>query len=259
MEFKYTLFKVEEGIAYITFNKPEQLNVMCPVMLDEFKARITECECNDDIKAVILTGSGKAFIAGADIKFMRELSLIPGRQYLLDGQEAMHRLERMPKPVIAAVNGHAFGGGLETALSCDFRIFSSKAKLGLPEVKLGIFPGWGGTQRLSRAANIGVSKYLIFTGKTIGADEAFRYGIAQEVVEPEQVLPRARELALEIMQNAPIAVGMVKRAITVGANCDLHSAIDFEAEAYVSCFASEDRVEGMSAFVEKRPPAFKGK
>ena len=257
--YQHILFSVEDGVAVITFNRPQVLNAINYDVIHEFHDIVEDLFANDTARAVIITGSGKAFIAGADIAALRSFTAAQGREFTLYGQRIMHRLEELPKPVIGAINGYAFGGGFELALACDIRIASSRAKMGLPEVKLGIFPGYGGTQRLTRLTNYCTAKYLIFTGEPITAQRAYEMGIVQEVVEPEELMNAALTLAKKIMANGPISVGMAKRAINMGMHMDLTSACAFEAENYAFCFASEDRIEGMDAFLEKREPRFPNK
>lgn len=254
---EHIIFEVKNNIATVTFNRPEVLNAINYDVIHEFSDVVENVFDDDNIRAVILTGSGKAFIAGADIAALRSFDAAQGLEFTLYGQRVLSRLEEMKKPVIAAINGYAIGGGLEVALACDIRIASSRAKLGVPEVKLGIFPGYGGTQRLTRLTNYCTAKYLVFTGDQITAQRAYELGIVQEVTEPEDLMSRAYELAEQISLNGPIAVGMAKRAINMGMHMDLESACAFESENYAVCFATEDRIEGMDAFLEKRKPKFK--
>lgn len=258
-KYKNIIYKVEDSIAYITFNRPNAMNAINYNMLKELRDIIEIIDTDDNIRAVIITGSKNAFIVGADITALKGFSAQQAREFTMTGQEIFNRFENLGKPIIAAINGYALGGGFELALACDIRIASKSAKLGLPEVKLGIFPGYGGTQRLPRIINNGNAKYLIFTGDIIDANKALDYGIVQEVVEDNKLMEYTRELALKIGRNGPIAIKMAKRAITVGMNMDLISAINYEAEAYTTCFGSEDRIEGLKAFLEKRSPNFKNK
>ena len=258
-EYKHIIFGVENNIATITFNRPKVLNAINYEVIQEFSDIIESVFDDVEIRAVILTGNGKAFIAGADVAALRSFNAAQGREFTIYGQRVLHRLEEMKKPIIAAINGYAFGGGLEVALACDIRIASSNAKMGLPEVKLGIFPGYGGTQRLTRLTNYCTAKHLIFSGDSITARRAYELGIVQEVTEPDELIDSAYNLARRITANSPIAVGMAKRTINMGMHMDLISACAFEAENYTYCFASEDRLEGMDAFLEKREPSFKNK
>ena len=256
---KTMMFQVEDGVATITFNRPEVLNAINDVVLNEFNQLLDLVEQDDDIRVMVVTGNGKAFIAGADISALKSFTVMEGKAFTIRGQKILNKIEGLSKPVIAAINGYAMGGGLELALACDFRIASDKAKLGVPETKLGIFPGFGGTQRLTRVTNYGTAKYMIFSGDPVTAQKALELGIVQEVVPAEILFERVKELANKIKANGPIALKMAKKAVQSGMNMDLENAIKFEAETYTTCFVSEDRVEGMSAFLEKRTPVFKNR
>ena len=214
---------------------------------------------DDEVRVAIVTGEGRSFIAGADIAQMSELNGTEGRDMTIQGQKVMELIESINKPVIAAVNGFALGGGNELAMACDIRIASEKAKFGQPEVNLGIIPGYGGTQRLPRLVGKGMAKKLIYSAEMIDAQEAYRIGLVDEVVPAEELMEAAEKLAKTIMSKAPIAIKMAKVAINNGINTDLTIGVQFEAESYTSTFVSEDRVEGMKAFVEKRPAEFKNK
>ena len=214
---------------------------------------------DESVLGVIVTGEGKGFVAGADISQMRDLTVQEGRDMTILGQEVFTRIENLDKPVIAAVNGFALGGGCELAMACDIRVASDKAKFGQPEVNLGIIPGYGGTQRLPRLVGKGAAKYLIFTGEMISAEEAYRIGLADKVVPAEELMDSVVSMAKTIMSKAPISIKMAKHAINNGLNVDLKSGIAYEAEAYTTTFSTEDRIEGMSAFLEKRQAEFKNK
>lgn len=259
MEYHNILFEVNEGIGYITMNRPTAMNAINTAVLNELEHVLQYISNADDVKCVIITGNGKAFVAGADIAEMSELSTLEGRTMAIKGQRVMETIENLDVPVIAAVNGFALGGGCELAMACDLRIASEKAKFGQPEVNLGIIPGYGGTQRLPRLVGKGTAKYLVFGADMIDANEAYRIGLVQKVVAPEELIPEAEKFAKQVIGKAPIAVKMAKTAINNGMNLDLKSGVAFEAEAYVSTFCSEDRVEGMKAFLEKRPAQFKNK
>ena len=205
------------------------------------------------------TACEKAFVAGADIAQMRDLTALEGRAMTIAGQNLMNQIEDLDKPVIAAVNGYALGGGCELAMACDIRIASAKAVFGQPEVNLGIIPGFGGTQRLARLIGRGHAKYYCMTAKNIKADEAYRIGLVEVVTEPENLMDTAIETAKLIMAKAPVAVSMAKRAINHGMDMDIKSAIAYEAEAYATSFGTQDRIEGMSAFLEKRKAEFSAK
>ncbi|WP_446897741.1 short-chain-enoyl-CoA hydratase [Clostridium sp. LBM24168] len=259
MDFKNVIFEKEGKIALITINRPKALNALNSETLVEIDSVIDKIAADDDILAVILTGSGKAFVAGADISEMRDLNAAGGRKFGILGNKVFRKLENLEKPVIAAVNGFALGGGCEISMACDIRIASLKAKFGQPESGLGITPGFGGTQRLSRLVGLGMAKELIYTAKMIKADEAFRIGLVNKVVEPDALIDEAKALANQIIASAPIAVKLCKAAINKGIQTDIDTAIAYESEVFGECFATEDQKEGMSAFLEKRDKSFKNK
>lgn len=259
MEYKNIIFEKSKGIGYVKMNRPEAMNSLNTEVLSELETLFHSLERDDEVKAVIVTGEGRAFIAGADILQMSELSGPEGRDMTIQGQRIMELIENMAKPVIAAVNGFALGGGNELAMACDIRIASENAKFGQPEVNLGIIPGYGGTQRLPRLVGKGMAKKLIYSGEMIDAQEAYRIGLVEKVTTQEDLINEAEKLAKTIMSKAPIAVKMAKVAVNNGMNTDLKTGIQLEAEAYTSAFVSEDRTEGMKAFLEKRPPRFKDK
>lgn len=251
------LSEKENGIALIIMNRPKALNALNTETLNELKAVVLDAEQDPTVKTVIITGAGeKAFVAGADIAQMRDLSPLEGRKMTMLGQEVFNLIENLDKPVIAAVNGFALGGGCELAMACDIRIASQKAKFGQPEVNLGIIPGFAGTQRLARLIGKGRAKYYIYTGYMMTADEALGLGLVDRVVKPEELMSVCKEIAQTIMSKAPVAIMMAKKAINHGLNMDLHSAVAYEAEAYTTCFATQDRIEGMTAFLEKRTAEF---
>ncbi|RVU54686.1 enoyl-CoA hydratase-related protein [Anaerosphaera multitolerans] len=259
MMYKYLKEEFKDNILIVTISKEESLNALNSELLEELNDYFTELADREDVKVVILTGAGKAFVAGADIKEMSELSAEEGYKFANKGMEAFFKIERLNKPVIAAINGFALGGGCELALSCDIRIASKKAKIGQPEVGLGITPGFGGTQRLPRAIGTSDAKRMIFTGEHVSADEAYRIGLVSEVVEPEELLDKALELANKIAKNSKIAVRYAKQAIDTGMQTDLNSGMDIERANFGLCFATEDQKEGMKAFLEKRSAQFNGK
>jgi enoyl-CoA hydratase len=258
-EYNNLLYRVDEDIAYITLNRPKALNALNTETLDELGWAVLRAEKEKEVRAVIITGEGRAFVAGADIAQMRDLTVQEGRDMTILGQNVFSRIENLGKPVIAAINGFALGGGCELAMACDIRVASDKAKFGQPEVNLGIIPGYGGTQRLPRLVGKGAAKYLIFTGEMISSEEALRIGLVDKVVPAEELLNAAVSIAKTIMSKAPIAINMAKHAINNGLNVDLKSGIAYEAEAYTTSFSTDDRIEGMSAFVEKRSAGFKNK
>jgi enoyl-CoA hydratase len=245
------------AVAVLTVDRQDALNALDVATLTELRDRLQDVADDDDVRAVILTGTGeKAFVAGADIKYMSGLDVEQAKGWGALGHEAGRLLETMPKPTIAAVNGFALGGGCELALACDIRYAASSAKLGQPEVNLGIIPGWGGTQRLARVCGLGVAKELIFTGRVIGADEALRIGLVNGVHDP--VLDQARKTAALLASKSPIALRLMKELANRALGGDHSANLDSEAEAFGELFASDDAKEGMTAFVEKREPVFRG-
>jgi enoyl-CoA hydratase len=248
---------VEESIGTITINRPKVLNALNTATLKELKNAALEMQANDQVKVVILTGAERAFAAGADISEMMPMTAIQGAEHGRLGQDAFSTFENLGKPVIAAVNGFALGGGCELAMACDIRVASEKAKFGQPEVKLGVTPGFGGTQRLPRLVGRAKAKELIFTGDMIDAKEAHRIGLVNSVFPPEELMAAAKKLAGQIAANGEIAVSLCKRAINQGMEVDLKSGCALEAEIFGLCFSTEDQKEGMKAFIEKRPAIFR--
>jgi enoyl-CoA hydratase len=259
MEFKNLAVVNEGNVAIVTINRPKAMNALNSETLKELDVAFDELSVDDNVLCVILTGEGRAFVAGADISEMKSLNTMEGRKFSILGNKVFRKIESMEKPVIAAVNGFALGGGCEIAMSCDMRIASTKAKFGQPEVGLGIIPGFGGTQRLARHVGLGMAKQLIFTAGIIKADEALRIGLVNKVVEPEALMEEAKGLANTIAAQAPIAVKLAKVSLNKGMQCDIDSAIAYESEVFGECFATEDQTEGMSAFLEKRDKSFKNR
>ena len=259
MSYQYVTCRAEDGLAYVTIDRPDALNALNETVISELLDCFQTIQKDPAIGCVILTGSGRSFVAGADIGTMRDLAVLDGRDFTMFGQQLMDYVEALRQPVIAAVNGFALGGGCELAMACDIRIASEKAKFGQPEVNLGIIPGFGGTQRLPRLVGKGMAKYLIMTGEHIPAQEALRIGLVQKVVPPEALMEEAERVARLILSKAPVAVRMAKRAINTAEDTDMRSGIAYEAEAYTTSFQAADRVEGMSAFLEKREAKFSGK
>ena len=256
---EFVLYEQKGQYAIITINREKALNALNSAVLDELDKTLDSVDL-DQVRCLILTGAGqKSFVAGADIAEMSTLTKAEGEAFGKKGNDVFRKLETFPIPVIAAVNGFALGGGCELAMACDFRIASAKAKFGQPEVGLGITPGFGGTQRLSKLVGKGMAKMLILTAETISADEALRIGLVEKVVEPEQLIPVCEEIAKKIASKAPIAVAMSKTCINKGYHLDLFSGSALEAEAFGGCFGTEDQKEGMKAFLEKRPAEFKNK
>ncbi len=256
---KFVLKEYVENVLIIKINNPGALNALNSEVLSEIGEAFDEASKDSNVNAIILTGEGKAFVAGADISEMSTLNAEQGKAFGEHGAGVFRKIETTPKAVIAAVNGFALGGGCELAMACDIRLASEKAKFGQPEVTLGITPGFSGTQRLSRLVGLGKAKELIFTGNIIGAKEAKEIGLVNEVVEPEKLMEVALEMAKKIASNAQIAVRYSKEAIDRGYQTDINSAIDIEANLFGLCFATEDQKEGMKAFLEKRKAEFKSK
>lgn len=260
MQFINLLLEREDKIATVTFNRPKALNALNQETLLEVLACFRALQEDEAVQVVILTGSGaKAFVAGADIAFMKEMTPLEARNFAFLGQEVMNTIERLEKPVIAAINGFALGGGCELAIACDIRLASDNARFGQPEVNLGIVPGFGGTQRLPRLIGKGRASELIFTGDMIDAAEAYRIGLVNRVVPQDQLLPSCREMAAKIASRGPVAVKLSKGAIINGLEMDLARACGYEADQFALGFTSADQKEGMEAFLEKRPARFQGK
>ncbi|SCM82735.1 3-hydroxybutyryl-CoA dehydratase [uncultured Sporomusa sp.] len=258
--YNNVLYQTDNGIGMITLNRPKALNALNSELLTELNGLLDEIAQDDSVKVVIITGSGdKAFVAGADIAEMQNISPLEGRAFGKFGQAIFNKLENIPQPVIAAVNGFALGGGCELAMACDIRIASDKAKFGQPEVGLGIVPGFGGTQRLPRLIGKGRAKELLYTADMINAEEAYRIGLVNRIVAAEKLLSTAKELAEKIMARAQAAVRLCKAAVNTGMDTDLESGIAYEAEVFGLCFATADQKEGMSAFIGKRKPNFSNK
>jgi enoyl-CoA hydratase len=246
------------AVAVVTIDRQDALNALDVATLTELRDRLRELSDDSGVRALVLTGAGeKAFVAGADIKYMSQLDSEQAKGWGALGHEAGRLLETMPKPAIAAINGFALGGGCELALACDLRYASSRAKLGQPEINLGIVPGWGGTQRLARICGIGVAKELVYTGRTVDADEALRIGLVNAVADP--VLERALEVARELAAKSPVALSLAKRLCNLTLGADHAGGLETEADEFGALFASEDAKEGLAAFVEKRAPKFVGR
>lgn len=260
-DWKYLNVEFEGNTAVLTISREKVLNALNQDLLNELEEAVASVEQSEDVRALVITGAGeKAFVAGADIKELREISRPDQAEAKAKrGQALFNRIEELNIPVIMAVNGFALGGGLELALSGDIILASENAKFGQPEVNLGVIPGYGGTQRLARLIGKQAAKYLCMTGEMISAEEARRLGIVYQVFPSDQLLPKAKELAQLLAKKAPLAVRFVKKAINQGAEADLRSGLQMEAAYFGLSFATEDRVEGMDAFLEKREPLFKGK
>ncbi len=259
--YEHLLFEVDENsIGTLTINKERAMNTLSLETLTELHQFTQNELLNSGLKVLIVTGAGgKAFVAGADIGQMREMNREEFENYCNLGHSTFNALQEAPFPVIAAVNGYALGGGCELAVACDIRIASEKVKIGFPETKLGLFPCWGGSQRTTRLMGIGKAKELIFTGVMIGAQEALEIGLVDKVVKKEELMDEAKKTASLIAANSPFAVGLAKKVINTGSEMELPEALSYELQNGLECFDSQDRLEGMSAFLEKRTANFKGK
>lgn len=247
----FILYEVKDAVATITINRPKALNALNSQVLDELDATLDAIDLNT-VRAVILTGAGdKSFVAGADIGEMSTLTKAEGEAFGKKGNDVFRKLETLPIPVIAAVNGFALGGGCEISMSCDIRICSENAMFGQPEAGLGITPGFGGTQRLARTVGVGMAKQLIYTARNIKADEAYRIGLVNAVYTQEELLPAAEKMAAGIAKNAPIAVRNCKKAINEGLDADMDQAIVIEEKLFGDCFETEDQKYGMAFFLDK--------
>lgn len=259
MTYENLLFEKKDGIAYITFNRPKVLNALNRKTIEEFRSVLLDVKDDPAVRVLILTGAGeKAFVAGADINELAQQTPVNGKEFSLYGQSVFHLLETMGKPSICAINGFALGGGCELALSCSIRLASKLAKLGQPEVKLGIIPGYGGSQRLARLCGKGMAHELCLTGEMITAEEAQRIGLVNRVYDPQELLPAAEAMAKKIIEKAPLAVKYCMEAIERGVEMPQEEGLFLEATLFGLCCATEDMREGTKAFLEKRPAQFKG-
>lgn len=260
MEFKYIIYEKSDGIATIILNRPEAMNAFSKDVVSEILNALEDVRNDDAVRVVVLTGAGeKAFSAGADIRSMVGMTALKARELSLMGEKLCLALENLEKPVIAALNGYALGGGLEVAMSCDLRIASETARMGQTEVNIGLIPGWGGTQRLTRLVGMTKTKELVYLGKMIDAKTAEQIGIVNMVVAPDKFRETVRQFALELASKAPVAVKVAKALINKGSDMGLDSALALEREGFGVVASSEDLKEGVAAFTEKRKPAFKGK
>ena len=260
MNFDNLLVVVKDGVAVLTVNRPDKLNALNDRVVAQLHEAAIALGGAAEVRGVILTGAGpKAFIAGADIADLATQGVLQGRERSLQGQAMLRAFEAMGKPVLAAVNGYCLGGGCELAMACHIRIASDNARFGQPEVKLGITPGYGGTQRLPRIVGRGNALYLLLTGEQIGAQEALRVGLVSKVVPPDQLLPEAEKLMRAILANGPVALQLTMQAVDRGLDMTLDEGLKLEADAFGLVAATEDMKEGLTAFLEKRAARFQGK
>jgi enoyl-CoA hydratase len=260
MTFENILLEKKNSIAYVTLNRPKVLNALNSATMEELRSAFHDIKNDASIRVVILTGAGeKAFVAGADIGELAERDPVSGKEFALRGQNVLNLIENLGKPVIACINGFALGGGCELALACTMRLASENAKLGQPEVKLGILPGYGGTQRLARLVGKGLAMQIVLAGEMISAQEAHRIGLVNEVTSAAELIPRAEAIAAKIIANAPLAVQYAMEAVNKGMEMTLAEGLFLEAALFGVCCATEDKKEGTSAFLEKRAAVFKGR
>ncbi len=259
MEYKNLIIETNNLISIVKINKPATMNALNSEILSELESVFNYLKNDENTKVIIITGEGRAFVAGADISQMCSMDPMQGKEFSERGSRVFRLIENIDKPVIAAINGFALGGGCELALACDIRIASTKAKIGQPEVGLGITPGFSGTQRLPRIVGEGRAKELIYTARAIEADEAYRIGLVNKIAEPENLMRDTLKMAKIIASNAPIAVKYSKQAINEGMQSDIETAISIENNLFALCFSTEDQKEGMSAFLTKRDPEWKNK
>jgi len=260
MTYENILLEKKNSIAYVTVNRPKVLNALNSATLEELRAAFTDVKADRELRVVIFTGAGeKAFIAGADINELAQRDAVTGKEYAARGQSVLDLIENLGKPVIACINGFALGGGCEIALACTMRLASDNAKLGQPEVKLGIIPGYGGSQRLPRLIGKGLANQVLLTGEMMTAQEALRIGLVNEVTAPAELIPRAEAIAAKIIANAPLAVQYTLEAVNRGMEMPLAEGLYLETALFGVACATEDKKEGTTAFLEKRPAQFKGK
>jgi enoyl-CoA hydratase len=258
MAYENLEFKKEASVGVLTINRPQALNALNAQVIKELGEFLNSLKNDKEIRVLIVTGSGKAFVAGADIKEMSERTSDSGEQMALDGQAALGLLEDLPIATIAAVNGFALGGGLELAMACDFIVASEKAKMGLPEVSLGLIPGYGGTQRLSRYVGKAKARLMTLTGDIFTAKQCEEWGLVAMLTSPEDLMPTCMKLAKMISERSPMAIALAKRSINEGFDVSQIEGLKKEAKLFGKIFASSDKEEGVKAFVEKRPPQFTG-
>ena len=251
----FAILETDGAVATLTVNNPKALNALSPAVLTDMEACIDSIDL-DTIRCLIITGAGKSFVAGADITAMVHMNKADASAYSKQGNDLFLKIEALPIPVIAAINGFALGGGCELAMSCDIRICSEKAIFGQPEVQLGITPGYGGTQRMARLVGAGIAKELIYTARNMMPDEALRVGLVNAVYAPDELMPAAQKMAKKIAKNAPLAVSLAKSMIADGIDLNIADAVAMESSRFGGVFEGHDQVEGMTAFIEKRKPTF---
>jgi len=260
MKFENVIVEKKNAIAYVTVNRPKVLNALNMATMEELRAAFHDIKNDAEVRVVILAGAGeKAFIAGADIGELAKQDAVSGKEYTHRGQNVLNLIENLGKPVIACINGFALGGGCEIALACTMRLASENAKLGQPEVKLGIIPGYGGTQRLPRLVGKGIAMQMVLSGEMIGAQEAHCIGLVNEVVPSPDLIPRAEAIAAKIIANAPLAVQYAMEAVNQGMEMTLSEGLYLEALLFAVACSTQDKTEGTRAFLEKRAPLFQGK
>jgi enoyl-CoA hydratase len=258
MNFNTMTYEKGEGIGIIKLNRPQRMNALSNEFLRELDLLIDDIKKDDEVRVLIITGDEKFFAVGADINELAGV-ITPKDAHLIEASSILNKLENLEKPVIAAVSGPALGGGCELALACDIRIASENAIFGQPEIKIGVIPGGGGTQRLSRLIGLGKAKELLYTGDSIDAQEAYRIGLVNKLVPVESLMDEAKKMALKLLRQPGFALKIIKMVVNDGINMDLRSALAYEARCFEILFSTEDQKEGMRAFMEKRKPLFKGK
>ena len=260
MEYKTLLYEKKERIGIITINRPKRMNALNSTVLEEFNQVLSEIEGDDDVKVVIITGNEKCFAAGADITEISELATpLDAHVFIKNAQSTFNRIEDLEKPSIAAIAGPALGGGCELSMACDLRIAAENAMIGLPEIKLGVLPGGGGTQRLPRLVGLTKAKELLYTGDFIDAKEAYRIGLVNKVVPVESLMDEAIKMAKKMVAQPGVALKVIKNVVNTGINVDLRTGLAVEARGFEILCSTEDRIEGVKAFLEKRKPVFKDK
>jgi enoyl-CoA hydratase len=258
MNFNTITYEKGEGIGIIKLNRPQRMNALSNEFLKELDLLIDDIKKDDEVRVLIITGDEKFFAVGADINELAGV-ITPQDAHLIEASSILNKLENLEKPVIAAVSGPALGGGCELALACDIRIASENAIFGQPEIKIGVIPGGGGTQRLSRLIGLGKAKELLYTGDSIDAQEAYRIGLVNKLVPVESLMDEAKKMALKLLRQPGFALKIIKMVVNDGINMDLRSALAYEARCFEILFSTEDQKEGMRAFMERRKPIFKGR